>query len=291
MIERAASSDISVLIVGESGTGKELLARALHARGARAEAPMVAINCAAIPAQLLESELFGYERGAFTGALLRTVGRIELAEGGTLFLDEIGDMPAELQSKLLRFLQERVIQRLGGREAIQLDVRIVCATNRDLRAMLGEGTFREDLYYRVSEFSIEVPPLRERPEDLVLLAGHFFDRFRRQAHRPLRALAPGALAALSGYSWPGNVRELENRMKRAVLMANGAEVTAADLELCPGAEESSKHDLKHKFADTEREALLAAWSEAGGNVSKASKILGVSRPTVYRMLRKHRLKV
>ena len=290
-VERAAGSEISVLLCGESGTGKELLARALHALSARAEMPLVPINCAAIPAQLLESELFGYERGAFTGALRRTLGRVELAQGGTLFLDEIGDLPVELQPKLLRFLQERVIERVGGRAAISLDVRIVCASNQDLAAKVQAGTFREDLYYRISELSIEVPPLRERPDDCRLLALHFFERFRKQAHRPLRGLAPGALAALSRHPWPGNVRELENRIKRAVLMADGTKVTAADLELAVQGNEPVEPSLERTLAAAERSALLAAWSEAAGNVSKTSKILGVSRPTVYKMLRDHGLKV
>jgi two-component system NtrC family response regulator len=290
-IERAARSDISVLLVGESGTGKEVLARALHTLSARAAAPLVAINCVAIPATLLESELFGHERGAFTGALRRRSGRIESAQGGTFFLDEIGDMPVELQGKLLRFLQERTIQRLGGGEEIPVDVRIVCASNRDLRAMVAEGDFREDLYYRLSELSIEVPPLRERSEDCALLARHFFERFRKQAHCPLRGLTPGALEAVSRHPWPGNVREVENRMKRAVLMAEGTEVTAADLELGVEGDAHPGADLKHRLHATERDALLAAWSEAEGNVSQASRILGVSRPTVYRMLREHGLKV
>jgi two-component system NtrC family response regulator len=289
-IERAARSDISVLLVGESGTGKEVLVRALHALSARAAAPLVAISCVAIPATLLESELFGHERGAFTGALRRRSGRIESAQGGTFFLDEIGDMPVELQAKLLRFLQERTIQRLGGGKEIPVDVRIACAANRDLRAMVAEGDFREDLYYRLSELSVEVPPLRERSNDCALLARHFFERFRKQARRPLRGLTQGALEAVSRHPWPGNVRELENRVKRGVLMAEGTEVTAADLELGGEGDAQPETDLKCRLHATERDALLAAWSEAGGNVSQVSRILGVSRPTVYRMLREHGLK-
>jgi two-component system NtrC family response regulator len=288
MVERAAASDISVLLLGESGTGKELLARALHELSARSGGALVAINCAAIPANLLEAELFGYERGAFTGAVKRTPGHIELASGGTLFLDEIGDMPIELQAKMLRFLEERVLQRLGGRTNIEIDTRLVCATNQDLQARIREGSFREDLYYRIAELTISIPPLRERPEDARALAHHFFERHRGQAPRALRGLTPGAIEAIAAHAWPGNARELDNRMKRAVLLAGGREVTAADLEFAEAEEPSSS--LKEVLGEAQRGVLQRAWAEADGNVSKLSKLLGVSRPTAYKLLREHGLK-
>ena len=284
-VERAAASEISVLFSGESGTGKEVLARALHARSARAAGPFVAINCAAIPEQLLESELFGHERGAFTGAERRVQGRLELAHGGTLFLDEIGDMPVAVQAKLLRFLQERLIQRVGGREAIPLDTRVVSATHRDVRAR-GEGApLREDLYYRISQLLIEIPPLRERPDDAVALAQHFFERFREEAGRPLQALAPEALAAIGAHPWPGNVRELENRMRRAVVLAEGPRVGPRDLDLPGASPEESVHRLEDAVREAERQAVTRAWAESGGNVSRASRLLGVSRPTFYKLMR------
>jgi two-component system NtrC family response regulator len=288
LVERAARSDISVLLVGESGTGKEVLSRALHASSARAAGPMVAINCAAIPEHLLESELFGHERGAFTGAERRVQGRLELAQGGTLFLDEIGDMPPPVQAKLLRFLQERVFQRVGGREDIAVDTRVVSATNRSVSELGAEGALREDLYYRIAELLIEIPPLRERPDDAVVLAQHFLERFRGEAARPLQGLAPDAIAAVTSHLWPGNVRELENRMKRAVVLAEGPRVTAHDLDLRPlHAGDSPPPRLEDAVRDAERRAVARAWAEAGGNVSRASKLLGVSRPTLYKLLRDH----
>ncbi len=291
LVRRAAASDISVLLIGESGTGKEVLARALHACSPRSEGPFVAINCAAIPENLLESELFGHERGAFTGANRRIQGRLEFAHGGTLFLDEIGDLSPAAQAKLLRFLQERVIQRVGGREDISIDTRLVCATHRDVRALDAEGGFREDLYYRISELLIEVPPLRERPGDASALAQHFFDRYRERAARPLQGLAPGAIAAIANHPWPGNVRELENRMKRAVALADGPRASARDLDLAPAETEASgDRSLQTTLRDAERRAVAQAWAEAGGNVTQASKLLGVSRPTLYKLLRDHGLK-
>lgn len=288
LVERAAASDISVLITGESGTGKEVLARALHALSPRAKGPMVALSCAAIPEPLLESELFGHERGAFTGADRRVRGRLELAHGGTLLLDEVGDMPPSIQVKLLRFLQERVIQRVGGRTDIPLDTRIVSATHRDLRARVTEGTFREDLFYRIGQLTIEIPPLRERPEDAVVLAQHFFELFRHDAARPLRGLAPDAIAAVARHPWPGNVREMENRMKRALVLAEGPRITARDLDL---SQESGTHGpsgtLQEAVREAERRAVERAWAESGGNVSRASRLLGVSRPTLYKLLREH----
>jgi two-component system NtrC family response regulator len=291
LVQRAAASDISVPLVGASGTGKEILALALHARSPRSEGPFVAINCAAIPENLLESELFGHERGAFTGANRRSQGRLEYAHGGTLFLDEIGDMPPPAQAKLLRFLQERVIQRVGGREDIAVDTRLVCATLRDVRSLGSEGAFREDLYYRISELLIDVPPLRERPEDAIALAQHFFDRYREQAARPLQGLAPDAIAAVAHHPWPGNVRELENRMKRAVALAEGPRASARDLDLAPVEPEAlGDGSLQTAVREAERCAVARAWAEAGGNVTRASKLLGVSRPTLYKLLRDHGLK-
>ncbi len=286
LVERAAASNISVLLSGESGTGKEVLARALHERSARGAGPFVAINCAAIPEHLLESELFGHERGAFTGAVRRAVGRLEGAAGGTLLLDEIGDMPAGLQAKMLRFLQERVVERVGGREEIPVDTRIVSASHRDLKALVSEGGFCEDLFYRISELEIAIPPLRERGEDTLLLARHFFDRFRREAGRRLQGLAPDAVSALLRHSWPGNVRELENRVKRAVVISEGPRLRAADLDL-GSAEDGVLYTLEEAVRQAERRAVERAWAEAGGNISRAAKILGVSRPTVYKLLKEH----
>jgi two-component system NtrC family response regulator len=286
--QRAAASGISVLLVGESGTGKELLARGIHSLSSRASRPFVAINCSAIPEQLLESELFGHERGAFTGAVDRSVGRFELAQGGTLFLDEVGDMPLALQAKLLRFLQERIIQRVGGRKDIDIDTRIVSATNQNLQELVGQGAFREDLYYRLDELSIEIPPLRERPEDAVALARHFLDRFRDEAERPLQGLAADAIPAIAQYRWPGNVRELENRLKRAVVLATGRRVTVDDLDLPTSeATDGPVATLAETLREAERRAVWAAWSRADGNVSRASRLLDVSRPTVYKLLRSH----
>jgi len=291
LVGRAATSDISVLLIGESGTGKEVLARALHAGSPRSDRPFVAINCAAIPEGLLESELFGHERGAFTGANRRSQGRLELAHGGTLFLDEIGDMPPSAQVKLLRFLQERVIQRVGGREEIAVDTRLVCATLRDLRVLRSEDGLREDLYYRISELMIEVPPLRERPDDAIVLAQHFFDRYREKAERPLLGLAPDAITAVARHSWPGNVRELENRVKRAVALATGPHASADDLDLAPGdPTELGDGSLETALREAEHSALTRAWAQADGNVTLASKLLGVSRPTLYKLLRDHGLK-
>jgi two-component system NtrC family response regulator len=291
LVKRAAASDISVFLIGESGTGKEVLTKALHLSSARSDSPLVVINCAAIPEQLLESELFGHERGAFTGAVRRSRGQVEFAQGGTLFLDEVGDMPLPLQAKVLRFLQERVIQRVGGREDIEVDVRIVSATHQDLQRQVAEGSFREDLYYRINELTIEIPPLRSRPEDAVLLARHFFDRFHREAGLPLRGLSSDAIAAVARYDWPGNVRELENCMKRAVLLAEGPLVTARDLNLeAEGSDSTDPATLKDAVHEVERRELARAWAESGENVSRASKILGVSRPTVYKLLRAYGIK-
>jgi two-component system NtrC family response regulator len=291
LVERAAPSDISVLFTGESGVGKEVLCNALHQLSPRAQGPMVAINCAAIPDNLLESELFGHERGAFTGADRQVKGRIELARGGTLFLDEIGDMPAPLQAKVLRYLQERVIQRVGGREEITVDARIVSATHRDLAESADRGSFREDLYYRLSQFTIDIPPLRDRPEDIVLLAQHFLERFVGEAGRTSCGLSGDAISALVRYEWPGNVRELESTIRRSLLMAEGERVTSDDLGLAlPEQEGRPGAPLKSVLAAAERIAVTRAWAAAAGNVSLCAKELGVSRPTLYRLLRDHGLK-
>src|SRR4051812_29353646 len=230
-IERVANTNVSVMLLGASGTGKELLARGVHAASRRAKGGFVAINCAAIPENLLEAELFGYEKGAFTGAIKTTEGKIELAHGGTLFLDEVGDIPLPLQVKLLRFLQERVIERIGGRKAIPVDTRIVCATHQDLPEMIKAGSFREDLYYRLAEIVVRIPSLPERPGGAALLAKHFLHLFARQMNPQVKGLSQAALAAIDAWLWPGNVRELENRMKRAVIMADGKLLTPEDLDL------------------------------------------------------------
>ncbi|WP_194744664.1 PEP-CTERM-box response regulator transcription factor [Thermaurantiacus tibetensis] len=284
MVERVASSNVSVLLLGASGTGKEVLARGLHRASPRRDGPFVAINCGAIPENLLEAELFGYERGAFTGAFKTTEGKIELAQGGTLFLDEVGDIPMPLQVKLLRFIQERVIDRIGGRKPIPVDVRIVCATHQNLKQMIADGSFREDLYYRIAEVSITIPPLKDRGGDPVLLANHFLRRHAAaQGTVPLR-LSPGALAAINAHGWPGNVRELENRVKRAVIMAEGPAITAEDLDLVDSAE-TRPVTLREARAISDRRAISAALAASGGSISQAAKLLGISRPTLYDMMR------
>jgi len=288
-IERVATADVSVMLLGASGTGKELLARAVHEKSGR-KGDFVAINCAAIPENLLEAELFGYERGAFTGAVKSNVGKIELAEGGTLFLDEVGDIPLPLQVKLLRFLQERVIERIGGRQPIAVDTRIICATHQDLQAMIGDGRFREDLYYRLAEIVVTIPSLAERSGDAALLARHFVNRFSRDLNSSASALSPDALAAIDAYGWPGNVRELENRIKRAVIMADGKTLTAADLDL--GNSSAAEPDLINLRAAREvadRKAIRQAMSRSDNNISGAAKLLGISRPTLYDLLKQYQL--
>jgi len=290
-IERVASTNVSVMLLGASGTGKELLARAVHERSDRASGPFVAINCAAIPENLLEAELFGYERGAFTGAVKSNVGKIELAQGGTLFLDEVGDIPLPLQVKLLRFLQERVIERIGGRQAIDVDTRIVCATHQNLDAMIGEARFREDLYYRLAEVVVTIPALAERAGDAVLLARHFANRFAREMNAKVQGLSPDALAAIDSYGWPGNVRELENRIKRAVIMADGKMVTAADLDLpgIAGAGGDLPINLRAAREVADRKVIRQALSRTDNNISGAAKLLGISRPTLYDLLKQYQL--
>jgi len=288
-IEKMAPTDVAVLLRGESGTGKELLARAVHKLSARAREPFVSINCAAIPETLLESELFGYEKGAFTGALKQTIGRIESADRGTLFLDEIGDVPLPMQVKLLRFLQDQVVERIGGRNPVQVDVRIVCATNQDLNLMMAEGRFREDLYYRLNEVTVQVPPLRERAADVVVLASFFLNRFATEYGRSARGFSATALAALRDHPWPGNVRELENRIKRAVVMTDGALLSAADLGLTTPGEDTQSLTIRDARARAEREVLQLALAQAGSNLSKAAKLLGISRPTLYDLMQQHRI--
>jgi two-component system NtrC family response regulator len=261
----------------------------VHERSPRAKGEFVAINCAAIPENLLEAELFGYERGAFTGAVKTTPGKIELAQGGTLFLDEVGDIPLPLQVKLLRFLQERVIERIGGRQPIAVDTRIVCATHQNLEEMIAAGSFREDLYYRLAEIVVRIPSLAERPGDAALLAKHFLQRFSREMNPGVKGFAPGALAAIENWGWPGNVRELENRLKRAVIMADGKLVTAADLDLSAGAAESLPVNLKAAREAADRQVIRKALAQTDGNISGAAKLLGISRPTLYDLLKQYGL--
>jgi two-component system NtrC family response regulator len=290
-IERVASADVSVMLLGASGTGKELLARAVHEKSGR-KGEFIAINCAAIPENLLEAELFGYERGAFTGAVKSNVGKIELAEGGTLFLDEVGDIPLPLQVKLLRFLQERVIERIGGRQPIAVDTRIVCATHQDLDAMIAAGSFREDLYYRLAEIVVKIPSLAERSGDPVLLARHFVTRFSRELNPGVQSLSPDAIDAIHAHGWPGNVRELENRIKRAVIMADGKSVTAGDLDLQAGvvpSEDALPINLRAAREVADRKTIRQAMSRADNNISSAAKLLGISRPTLYDLLKQYRL--
>jgi two-component system NtrC family response regulator len=288
-IEKIAPTDVTVLLLGESGTGKELLAQAIHKMSGRVRAPFVPINCAAIPETLLESELFGHERGAFTGAVKQSIGKIESADHGTLFLDEIGDVPLPMQVKLLRFLQDQIVERIGGRKPVQVDVRIVCATNQDLDRLMAEGRFREDLYYRLNEVTVRVPPLRERLGDVVVLASCFLRRFAAEYGRPVRGFASAALAAINDHPWPGNVRELENRVKRAVVMAEGPFLSAADLGLSASGAEPQSLGIRAARARAEREVLQLALAQAGSNLSKAAKLLGISRPTLYDLMQQHQI--
>ncbi len=290
-VEKVAPSDASILLLGDSGTGKELCARSLHDLSPRASGRFIAINCAAIPENLLESELFGYEKGAFTGAVKQTPGKIEYASGGTLFLDEVGDLPMSLQAKLLRFLQERVVERIGGREEIAVDVRVVCATHQDLPEKIRSGSFREDLYYRIGEIAVQIPPLRQRGGDILLLARMFLEQFNREQGRNLRSFSKEALTAMEAYSWPGNVRELKNRVKRAVIMAEGKQIVAADLELDEVSVDEAGLDLRQVREQAERQAIMRALSHSAGKVSAAADMLGISRPTIYDMIRKLNIKV
>ncbi len=288
-IEKVASSNATVMLLGESGTGKEVLARGLHGASPRRNGKFVAINCAAIPENLLESELFGFEKGAFTGASKQTMGKIETAHGGTLMLDEIGDLPFPLQAKLLRFLQERTIERLGGRQEIPVDVRIVCATHQDLNALSKEGRFREDLYYRLAEIVINIPPLRSRIGDAAMLAHAFVKKFAQEQNRPAMTLSEDAVRAVELHRWPGNIRELENCIKRAIIMADGKQITSDDLGLKSVVEDAADNslDLRTIRDNAERGAIISALGRVNGNMVKASELLGVSRPTLYDLM--HRL--
>ncbi len=289
-IERVANTGVSVVLLGASGTGKELLARGLHDASDRANGQFVAINCAAIPETLLEAELFGHEKGAFTGAIKTTEGKIEQAHGGTLFLDEVGDIPLALQVKLLRFLQERQIERIGGRKPIAVDTRIVCATHQDLEAMIAQGRFREDLFYRLAEIVVRIPSLAERPGDAALLAKAFLKRFAAEMNPAIKGFAPDALAAIDAWGWPGNVRELENRVKRAVIMADGKMIGAGDLDL-EAAEEGGELPLNLKSAreQADRKVIRHALARSEGNISHTAKLLGISRPTLYDLLKQYDL--
>ena len=291
MIEKVARSDATVLLLGESGTGKEVLANGLH-QASKRTGKFVAINCAAIPEALLESELFGHEKGAFTGATKTTIGKIETANGGTLMLDEIGDLPHPLQAKLLRFLQERKIERIGGRQEIAVDVRVVCATHQDLQVLISEQRFREDLYYRLAEIVVKIPPLRQRQGDAVLLAQSFLRRFAQEQRRGSLVFTDDAIAAIEAHRWPGNVREMLNVVRRAVIMTDGGRVSCADLGLAPapagpeGAPEGSAFDvdLRRVREVAERHAILSALARTDGSVAKAAEMLGISRPTLYDLM-------
>lgn len=292
-VEKVAPSSASVMLLGDSGSGKELIARGLHTLSSRSGQRFVAINCAAIPEHLLESELFGYERGAFTGAARQTLGKIELAHGGTFFLDEIGDMPLALQAKLLRFLQERVIERVGGRGEIAVDVRIVCATHQDLKVLASQGRFREDLYYRLSEIVLRIPPLRERAGDCALLAHHFKNKFCASEGRSSLHFSNDALQAIESYDWPGNVREVENCIKRAVIMCDGPHITVDDLGLPEQAHAAVPGDsvnLRQARDAAEYKVMVRALARADGNIVKAAELLGVSRPTLYDLMNHHGIK-
>jgi len=287
LIEKVAPTNAACLILGESGTGKEVLAKALHTLSTRNEHPFVAINCAALPENLFESELFGYEKGAFTGAVKSTPGKFELANGGTVFLDEIGEMPLQLQAKLLRFLQEKVIERIGGRQLIHLDTRIVCATNRNLEDMMANATFREDLYYRIAEIQIEIPPLRDRSSDKTLLARYLLKKYVQKEHLNIVGLSEEAINAIEEYSWPGNIRELSNKVTRAAIMCEDKYISAEDLGL--KSAENIQLNLKVIRESAEKDALKTTLSATGNNISAAAKLLGVTRPTLYDLMKKHNL--
>ena len=289
MIEKIAPTNVTALLLGDSGTGKELLARALHRLSPRAEKRFVAINCAAIPENLLESELFGHEKGAFTGAVKQTIGKVEMAEGGTLFLDEIGDMPMSLQAKMLRFLQERVIERVGGRKEIAVDVRVVCATNKNPAELIKQGLFREDLYYRICEISIDIPPLRDREEGRLILARILLKKYAKQEGRALHGFSEDANEAIEAYAWPGNVRELENKIKAAIIMAEGKQITAADLGIAAGDVEPESLNLREVRQRAESKVIRIALMKNYGNISRAAEQLGVTRPTLYDLLNKYGL--
>ena len=287
-VSRVAQTNATVLLLGESGTGKELLAEAIHNLSHRAQGPFITINCPAIPDSLLESELFGHEKGAFTGAIQRLMGKLEYADGGTLFLDEIGDVPPSMQVKLLRFMETHAIERVGGSRPIWVDVRVVCATHRNLESLVADKTFREDLYYRINQVSLKVPPVRERPGDIMLLANHFLKIYAEELRRPLPAFSIDAVQAINEHDWKGNVREIGNRVKRAVIMSKSTAVTAFDLGLSGNATPASRFDLRQARLRAEAEVVRRALEESRSNVSQAAKLLGVSRPTLYALMRQVR---
>ncbi len=289
-VEQVASSGISVMLTGESGTGKEVMARSLHRLSPRVSEKFIAINCAAIPENLLESELFGHEKGAFTGAVNRTIGKFETANKGILFLDEIAEMPPALQAKLLRFLQDRSIERVGGRESIKIDVRIISATNKDLKAEMASGHFREDLYYRLNEVAFHLPPLRERKGDAALLSSYFIQLFNKTLNTHIKGLTADATAAVNAYAWPGNIRELENRIKRAMVLCHGKYLNTTDLDLEPSDENTQTMTLRQAREKAEKEIVTQALAQTQDNVSQSAKILGVSRPTLYELMKNLGLK-
>jgi len=293
MVKRIAPTAITALLLGESGTGKEVTANAVHLASDRKNKPFVAINCASIPETLLESELFGFEKGAFTGAHRATKGKIECAEGGTLFLDEIGDMPYSLQAKLLRFLQEKSIERLGGRQEIAVDVRVVCATNQNLEQMVADKTFREDLFYRVSEITLNIPPLRDRDEDVIILSQYFLQHYAAEYKRNVKSFSEDALSAIKAHKWPGNIRELQNKVKSSVIMTTGTQVTAIDLGFFENQDKSFELSLNLRTVREQAEsiAIQKAYAISEGNMSKAADLLGVTRPTLYSLIEKYELKI
>ncbi len=290
-VEKVAPTDATTLIIGDTGTGKELIARGLHQLSNRSEQTFTAINCAAIPDTLLESELFGYEKGAFTGATSQKIGKIEAANKGTLFLDEIGDMPLALQAKMLRFLQERVIERLGGNKEISVDVRVVCATHRNLQEMINAGDFREDLYYRLSEIVVEIPALKDREGDAIVLANAFLQRFAQQQGRALKGFTEEALTAIESYPWPGNVREMENKIKRACIMADGNKITLADLQINLSEKDEQPLNLRQVRETAERKAIINTIRKCDNNMAKAARLLGVTRPTLYTLVEKYKIRI
>ena len=292
IVQRIAPTEITALLLGESGTGKEVIANAIHQQSNRIKKPFIAINCASIPETLLESELFGFEKGAFTGAHKTTKGKIETAEGGTLFLDEIGDMPFNLQAKLLRFLQERVIERIGGRQEIPVDVRVVCATNQNLQQMVDDKQFREDLYYRISEMIVPIPALKDREFDVLILAQYFLLQYAKDYNVKAKGFTDGAVAALKSHTWPGNIRELQNKIKSAVIMASGTQISAEDLSFINSEEEldiSSQFNLRSVREQAESKAIEQAFAIAEGNMSRTAELLGVTRPTLYGLVEKYNL--
>jgi two-component system, NtrC family, response regulator HydG len=299
-VEQVAKTSSTVLLRGETGTGKEMVARAIHINSARESRPFVRLNCAALAPGVLESELFGHEKGSFTGAVARRLGRFELADGGTLFLDEVGDLPPDVQVKLLRVLQEREFERVGGTETVKVDVRVISATHGDLERQIASGTFREDLYYRLDVFPILLPPLRDRQSDIPLLAEHFLQKYASGAGKPVLGIDATAVAALTAYPWPGNVRELENLIERALILARGSEITAADLEFTRRRAASpmtstelratdGARPLNERLHDQERGAIIAAIDSSQGNIAHAARTLGINRSTLYYRLRKHGL--